>query len=165
MKRYILQLVIILLAGSLAFWLYQQIRDQQHTTVQLVNSESEMTKPEPGLSPQKVVALQIEALQHNDHPYPDHGIEVAYTFASPENRQNTGPLERFTQMVRNETYESLLHFQQYGLDDIQVEGDVAVQKVTLIDANDQPAVYFFQLSRQKDGPYEDCWMTDSVIRY
>jgi hypothetical protein len=164
-KIYILQILAAILAASLAFWLYQQFSKVKQVPVQLIRSETSMPQPNADLSPQEIVKIQLEAMQHNDHPYPDRGIEVAYQFASPENRRNTGPLERFTRMVKNDTYESLLYFQQYGLDDIEIKGDIAVQKATLIDANDEPAVYYFQLSRQQDGPYEDCWMTDSVIRY
>ena len=122
-------------------------------------------QPLPGISPQKVVDLQIQAMQQNDQPYEDHGIAIAYRFASPENKKNTGPLERFSEMVKNEMYKSLLYAKRYGLDAIEIDGDLAVQKVTLIDAQDEPVVYFFQLSRQIEGPYKDCWMTDSVVRY
>ena len=59
------------------------------------------TEPDPSLSPQDVVSIQIEALQHNDTPYVDRGIEVTFNFASPTNKRVTGPLERFKAMVRN----------------------------------------------------------------
>ena len=35
------------------------------------------TEPDPSLSPQDVVSIQIEALQHNDTPYEDRGIEIS----------------------------------------------------------------------------------------
>lgn len=127
--------------------------------------ESESLEPKPSMKPQEVVDLQMKAMQKNDYPYENHGIEIAYRFASPENKENTGPIERFTGMVNNEIYRSLLNARQYGLDAIEIEGDIAVQKVTLIDEEDQPVVYFFQLSRQKEGSYKDCWLTDSVVRY
>ncbi len=62
------------------------------------------TEPDPSLSPQDVVSIQIEALQHNDTPYEDRGIEVTFNFASPTNKRMTGPLERFKVMVRNPVY-------------------------------------------------------------
>ena len=54
------------------------------------------TKPDPSLSPQDVVSIQIEALRNNDTPYENRGIEVTFNFASPANKRITGPLERFT---------------------------------------------------------------------
>ena len=41
------------------------------------------TEPDPSLSPQDVVSIQIEALRNNDTPYEDRGIEVTFNFASP----------------------------------------------------------------------------------
>ena len=58
------------------------------------------TEPDPSLSPQDVVSIQIEALQNNDTPYEDRGIEITFNFASPTNKRVTGPLERFKVMVR-----------------------------------------------------------------
>ncbi|WPP49515.1 DUF4864 domain-containing protein [Catalinimonas niigatensis] len=121
--------------------------------------------PLPSTSPQEVVDMQLKAMQQNDQPYKNHGIEVAFRFASPSNKESTGPLNKFIGLVSNETYQPLLNFRQYGLDDIIIKGDKALQKVTLIDADDQPAVFYFQLSRQQEEPYINCWMTDGVVRH
>ena len=59
------------------------------------------TEPDPSLSPQDVVSIQIEALRNNDIPYADRGIEVTFNFTSPANKRVTGPLERFKEIVRN----------------------------------------------------------------
>ena len=40
-------------------------------------------KPSPALAPERVVAIQLDALQHNDTPSPDFGIETTFAFASP----------------------------------------------------------------------------------
>ena len=47
--------------------------------------------PRPELSPQQVVQYQVDALQQNDDPKSDAGIERAFRFASPSNKQVTGP--------------------------------------------------------------------------
>jgi len=149
--------------GLLYFVGHTYVQDKNKLQASMHQAAS--LQPQPSFGPQEVVDLQVKAMQRNNYPYENHGIEIAYRFASPENRRNTGPLERFQQMVNNDIYRSLLNAQRYGLDDVEVDGDVAVQKVTLIDVEDQPVVYFFQLSKQQDGPYKDCWMTDSVLRY
>ncbi len=164
MTRLFLQVGLSLTAFGLIFFVgrtYLTAQDKYQSDMK----DSEPVHPEPSMGPHEVVELQIKAMQKNDYPYENHGIEVAYRFASPANRENTGPIKRFTQMVNNEIYSSLLNARQYGLDAVEIEGDIAVQKVTLIDAEDNPVVYYFQLSRQKEGAYQDCWLTDSVVRY
>jgi hypothetical protein len=128
-----------------------------------VNNEGEALVPIPKLGPQEVVDIQLKAMKTNDQPYENHGIEVAFRFASPSNKEITGPLSKFVRLVQNDVYQSLLNFKQYGLDDVDIKGNKAIQKVTLIDAEDQPVVYYFKLSLQQAEPFADCWMTDGVV--
>ena len=164
MNKIILQSGLSILALGIIFFVartYLLGQDEYQTSVEA----SKSMKPKPSMGPQEVVDLQMKAMQRNNYPYENHGIEVAYRFASPANKENTGPIQRFTQMVNNEIYNSLLNARQYGLDAVEVEGNVAVQKVTLIDQQKKPVVYFFQLSKQEEGTYKDCWLTDGVVRY
>ena len=55
--------------------------------------------PSASLSATDVVALQLSALQEND-PTTDDGLERTFEFASERNREVTGPLERFKEMIR-----------------------------------------------------------------
>jgi hypothetical protein len=121
-------------------------------------------EPSPDLSPAEVVGIQLEALQHNDAPYPDAGIETAFRFASPANQVATGPLDRFAGMVKGPVYGDLLGFARADVGRIAVEGDRAAQRVTLTHDDGRRAVYVFVLSRQDGGLYDDCWMTDGVTR-
>ena len=73
------------------------------------------TEPDPSLPPQDVVSIQIEALQNNDIPYEDRGIEVTFNFASPANKRMTGPLERFKVMVRNPVHIPILQTERKNL--------------------------------------------------
>ena len=52
-------------------------------------------EPDPSLSPQDVVSIQIEALQQNDTPYEDRGIEVTLKFTSPANKRMTDAVSQF----------------------------------------------------------------------
>jgi hypothetical protein len=65
--------------------------------------------PRPELSPEQVVQYQIEALQHNDEPKLDTGIERAFRFASPSNKQMTGPLEKFIRIVKSPVYSPMVN--------------------------------------------------------
>ena len=83
------------------------------------------TEPDPSLSPQDVVSIQIEALQHNDTPYEDRGIEITFNFASPTNKRMTGPLEQFKAMVRNPVYGPMIDHRSAKYETVKVEGDFA----------------------------------------
>lgn len=121
-------------------------------------------QPSPDLSPEDVVRLQVEALQNNDEPHPDAGIEAAFRFASPANRRATGPLERFTAMVKGQAYSAMLGFERAEYGEMRVEGDQAAQRVTLVQPDGRRVSYVFGLSKQSGGEYDGCWMTDSVMR-
>jgi len=163
MKRFILisTIGLVLLFVYLFVWNTEDSNTTEATSLQVNNAE---LAPMPQLSPREVVDMQLKAMQENNEPYKDHGIEVAYRFASPSNKEATGPLHHFVNMVHNERYRSLLNFQRYGLDDAEVLGDKALQKATLIDAEGEPVVYVFQLARQQEGEFYGCWMTEGVIR-
>ena len=120
--------------------------------------------PIPELSPDQVVKLQLKALRNNEKLGDDSGIRGCYNFASPANKAYTGPLERFVRMVKNPLYNSLLNHKVAHFEPVVIMGDEAQQRVTLIDMDDQEAVYVFSLSRQYGDGYVGCWMTDSVMK-
>ena len=121
-------------------------------------------RPDPRLSPGQVIDVVLAALQHNDSPTKDHGIAITFEFASPANRDETGPLQRFAALVKNPSYRSMLNHRRAERGELRVLGDQARQRVTLVDASGDRVTYLFMLSRQTDGPYRNCWMTDGVVR-
>jgi tetratricopeptide (TPR) repeat protein len=118
-------------------------------------------KPSPELLPEDVVKIQLNALKHNDEK--NHGIAIAYRFASPENRLHTGPLERFIRMLHNPLYAPMLNYDTEELGAMKKDEQRAEQKVMLIDKNGRAYTYLFLLSKQQEGDYQGCWMTDGVI--
>lgn len=118
--------------------------------------------PSPELSPGEVVRIQLEALQHNDLPEPDAGIAVAFRFASPGNREQTGPLPRFSEMIRG-AYAEMLNHRDVRLPPPLIQSDEAIQPVEVVAKNGAIFRYLFILSRQSEPPYAGCWMTDSVL--
>lgn len=131
--------------------------------IQQAQTPAELPGPRPELTPQDVVRLVIEALQHNSETPYDEGIRVTFNFASPANRRATGPLQRFIKMVKSPKYRLMLghHRAEYG--DLEIQGKSARQRVTLYDKADVPTVYVFLLSYQTDTPHAGCWMTDAVL--
>jgi hypothetical protein len=120
--------------------------------------------PDPKYSAADVVGIVLRALQHNDDPAPDHGIAITFAFASPANRESTGPLSRFTLLVKNPEYRTMIGARGAHRDPIDVLGVRARQRVTVVGAGGETRVFIFLLSKQQGGPYNGCWMTDAVIR-
>jgi len=119
--------------------------------------------PDPSLSPEQVVRIQLEALAHNGELPEDAGIRLAYRFASPGNRASTGPIDRFRELVRAPSYRALLDPARAELGEVFRDDDTAVQAVTIVGPDGRRSAYLFQLSRQSQGPERGCWMTDAVL--
>ncbi len=117
--------------------------------------------PSPKLDPAEVVRIQVEALRINSDL--DTGIALTYRFASPGNKSFTGPLARFTQMIRSSPYDRLLNHLTARYGPVAVDGDEAHQMVIIIDANGDEVAYVWVLTRQNEGKFKDCWMTDAVM--
>jgi hypothetical protein len=118
--------------------------------------------PDPDLEPSEVVQIQLEALKHNDDPFPDAGIALVFNFASPSNRTQTGPLPRFADMIHN-GFGEMLNYREAHLLPMAVRDGMALQPVELVGRDGAIHRYVFVLARQTEPPYRGCWMTDSVI--
>jgi hypothetical protein len=132
--------------------------------ISALSSEPLDLNPNPSLTPQQVVEFQLDALRHNDEPTTDAGIERSFRFASPSNRLVTGPLTHFSEIVHSAAYSALLKSQGSEVSGVVVRADEAKVYVTVTSANGSQLNFLFMLSRQVQGDYRDCWMTDSVMR-
>ena len=119
--------------------------------------------PHPALSPQEVVQINFLALQQNDSPDSDHGVEIAWNFASPTNKENTGPIERFSIMVHNETFRPLLDSRAFEIRSHFQKETEAEFMVIIEDSKGEVHSFMVSLSLQKYPPYDNCWMIDAVI--
>lgn len=118
--------------------------------------------PSPQYQPADVVRIVIDALANNDEPFADAGIATAFAFASPANRSNTGPLSKFTQMVKNPTYAIMIDHLEHEYSDVVRIGDKAYQMVRILGASGAEVVFAFRLGLQADGEFAGMWMTDAV---
>lgn len=123
------------------------------------------TEPDPSLSPQDVVRIQMEALRDNDTPYDNRGIEVTFNFASPANKRLTGPIERFTAMVHHPVYAPMINHRSANFENQVIEGELASVDVVLMSEDGEYLGYRFTLSRQRGNSYEGSWMTDGVVPF
>lgn len=118
--------------------------------------------PDPEYGADDAVSAQLDALQRNDDPHENAGIQTAYNFASPANRRSTGPLDRFVRMVQSERYSVMIDFEEAVSGPVERSGNHAEQRVTITGDNGRTVTYEFGLSVQSTGPFRGCWMTDSV---
>ncbi len=130
----------------------------------LLPLDIDLPQPHPDMTPREVVELQLTLLRTNNLPYPNYGICATFNFASPANKETTGPLDRFVRMVQNPLYAFLLQYRHVQMGALTVRGEQATQRVRLVDALGRSAVFMFHLSRQGQSPFAGCWMTDGVIR-
>jgi len=121
-----------------------------------------LPSPNMDYSAEEVVSIVIEALAQNGQSEDDAGIATVYRFAAPENKAVTGPLPRFTRMIK-QGFSDMLDHDNSRFDPIEIKGDKAVQAVWLTTPSGQEIGYGFQLGRQKSGEYEGMWMTESVV--
>lgn len=120
--------------------------------------------PSTDLTPIEVVRIQIAALQRNDDPYIDAGISLAFSFASPSNRRNTGPVNRFAHMIK-ESYGVMLYHAQAEFSEAEILGNEARVGVILTTPEGTRHGFMFVLSKQLGGQYSGMWMTDTVFRF
>ena len=128
----------------------------QETTVAAI------PQPSVDLAPEDVVGIVIGALSRNDTPYADAGIETTFNFASPGNKVNTGPLERFIRMVKGEPYGIMVDHAESELSEVVLTANKAYQLVRLTAPDGRVEVFAFRLGKQQDGEFKDMWMTEAV---
>ena len=131
----------------------------------LAAGEFEAAQPDPALSPEEVVRIQVGALGENDDPAPDSGVEISFRFASPANKMMTGPIKRFKIMVHSPHYEPMIDHRSATFENVVIDGDNAAIDVIVLTKDNAFLGYRFTLSRQLGGSCVGCWMTDSVAPF
>ena len=120
--------------------------------------------PNPELTADDVVRIQLGALANNDSPRPDAGIEITFRFASPDNKKVTGPLPRFIELVKNPVYRPMLNHTDAEFGDSVLREGHTLLPVMLTAADGSKAGYVFILGQQDVESCQGCWMTESVMR-
>lgn len=117
--------------------------------------------PNLALTPDQVVVIVIDALKNNDSSNDDDGIATVYEFASPGNKAMTGPLERFTKMIKG-GFSDMLNHSNSSFGKMDLSENTALQAVWLTSRTGVETGYVFQLGKQSGGDYNGMWMTESV---
>jgi hypothetical protein len=137
--------------------------------------KSNKLAPSFWLSREGAVEAQLKALQHNNFPTLDHGIEVLYRFANfdPFARSNyfgrsldLGQFERFRRIFYTKCYTTLLnHTHHTMISSLEVAEDV--WKVRVLVRNEwrkgEESVYEFTMKKRFGGKYDGFWYTDMLV--
>ena len=129
------------------------------------NINAEMIKPDPTISAKEVISIQLKALQINNSPFEDAGIEQTWEFAHPNNRKFTGPLNNFIRMIKNPSYSMMIDHLEHNIIPVEEKETSSYYFVELTDANGKK--YGFEWTVEKvseNGEFKDCWMTVGVSR-
>ena len=156
-----MRIEFMLIMVTLAFLLTVNIAHAAGPATTQATTQAAGNRPSPELSPQDVVRVVCNAMKDNGPT--DDGIATVFAFASPDNRKMTGPLERFIPLVKSPAYAPMINCKSIELGPGETVEGVTQQSVKITAADGAVIVYVFILSKQADGEYKDCWMTDGVM--
>ena len=122
----------------------------------------ELLKPSPNIRPERVVEIQLKALQQNDNPLPDFGIVQTWMFAHPRNKLITGPLERFAAMIKGPNYRMMINHREHTIKSVILTENYALFDVSITTVSEIRASFKWEVSKVKSGTHIGSWMTTSV---
>ena len=115
------------------------------------------------IEPNEVVKIQLSALMKNDLPIKDNGIIQTWEFAHPNNQRVTGPIERFKNMLKTESYSMLLNHTTHEVLEVYKSSKVATFEVTVLDKEKKYYKFKWQVEKYaSEGSLKDCWLTTAV---
>ena len=129
----------------------------------IVTAKAELIKPNIEIEPDQVVKIQLNGLMNNDEPNLNSGIKQTWEFAHPLNKKYTGPLARFINLLKSESYKMLINHLDSEIIEVFKSSNQYGFEITIL-GNDKK-YYKFQWVVEKyydEGPLKDCWLTTSV---
>ncbi len=123
---------------------------------------SQLVKPNEIIKPLQVIEIQLNGLKNNDSSK-DNGIEQTWEFAHPNNRIFTGPLDRFKEMIKGESYKMLLNHIDHEIKEVYAEDAIAEYEVIIVDSSKRYFKFKWQVEKYVgEGPLKNCWLTTVV---
>ena len=119
--------------------------------------------PRPDLGPEGVVALLLTALQHNDSPRADAGVETLYRFAAAKLRGQVGDLATLERVLHNELYAPLLGHARSRAEPLERRGRAARQTV-VVEKNGAATPYLFSLVEEPQAAAPPVWLVSGLAR-
>ena len=126
-------------------------------------SSADLIKPNTNLDPFEVLMIQLNSLKNNNKPYKDAGIEQTWECAHPNNKEITGPLDKFKKMIYSENYKILISHENSEITILKENKDMSLFKVIVLTKNKEKYYYIWQIEKVLlEGNFKNCWMTTSV---
>ena len=126
-------------------------------------SKADLLEPNINIGPYDVVKIQLTGLQNNDKLSDDFGIKQTWNFAHPNNKKYTGPLDKFTKMIKGDSYQMLIDHLQHTINPLGNSDKWAQYEVVILDKNKIYHKFSWQVEKYEgEGPLNDCWLTTMV---
>ena len=129
----------------------------------IATTKAELIKPKKEIRPDQVVEIQLNGLMNNNDPNLDHGIIQTWEFSHPSNKKYTGPISKFINLLKSESYKMLIDHLDSEIIEVFKSNNQYGFEVTILGSDKK--YYKFQWVVEKyykDGPLKDCWLTTSV---
>lgn len=124
---------------------------------------SPVLQPNGDLSPEDVISIQLKALSDAENdPLTDSGVARVWAFAHPANKVVTGPLPRFTQMLKSKPYRALIGHRAHHMKQVSLTADKAHFAIKVTDRDGDVFGYSWHLGKVGAGDYQGMWMTTGV---
>ena len=124
---------------------------------------AELKIPTPDIKPEDVVKIQLSSLMNNNEPYVNAGIEQTWEFAHPANKKFTGPFERFSVMIKESSYKTLLGHKSHKIDLITRSRDEYFFNVSIVTDRQEKLFFEWHLKKiRKEHNLINCWLTIRV---
>jgi|TARA_B110000263_G_scaffold125001_1_gene108750 hypothetical protein len=126
-------------------------------------SQADLIKPNNNIEPYQVIKIQLTSLQKNNSPSIDNGIEQTWEFAHPNNKKNTGPLDRFKIMLKGKSYNVLLDHLDHEIIQENLTDSAVLFEVRILGEDKSYYKFKWQVEKyNEEGPLKDCWLTTMV---
>ena len=125
-------------------------------------SQTVVDEPPKSLNSEEVLNLIFDSYK-NFTSNPEKAVDIIWGFAHEDNKEITGPKERFYQMLISEPYDSIIDLKEYSYE-ITYENETNVHyevKVLAKTNNYFVITWVFEKTECPDSE-EQCWLTIAV---
>ena len=125
--------------------------------------KADLLIPNNSILPAEVIKIQLVGLMNNNKEFKDSGIEQTWNFAHPDNKKNTGPLTKFKNMIKGNSYQMLLDHLSHTITELGSSDKWAQFEVVILDKEKIYHKFNWQVEKYTlDGPLKNCWLTTMV---
>ena len=129
--------------------------------ISCTGSEAVIEEPK-SLNSEEVLNVIFESYK-NFSDNPEKAVDVIWGFAHEDNKEITGPKERFAQMLVSEPYDSIIDLKEYSYEiTYENETNVHYEVKVLAKTNNYFVITWVFEKTDCPGLDEQCWLTIAV---